>query len=192
MNFIRTEIDGLIIIEPKVFDDARGYFFESYRRDLFAQNGITDEFVQDNYSSSRKGVLRGLHFQIAPKAQAKLLRVTRGSVFDVAVDLREGSGTFGKHFGLILSAENKKMFYIPKGFAHGFCVLEEGTEFFYKCSDYYSPAHERGIIWNDPQLAIPWPVLDREFILSDKDGKYPKLGDVAWSPGPGAQGANLR
>ena len=108
MNFIRTEIDGLIIIEPKVFDDARGYFFESYRRDLFAQNGITDEFVQDNYSSSRKGVLRGLHFQIAPKAQAKLLRVTRGSVFDVAVDLREGSGTFGKHFGLILSAENRR------------------------------------------------------------------------------------
>ncbi|OQA56401.1 MAG: dTDP-4-dehydrorhamnose 3,5-epimerase [Candidatus Omnitrophica bacterium ADurb.Bin277] len=175
MNFIRTEIDGVVIIDPKVYSDARGFFFESYRRDIFFKEGIVEEFVQDNYSSSRKGVLRGLHFQIEPEAQAKLVRVTRGSVFDVAVDLRKGSGTFGKYCAVTLSAENKKMLYIPKGFAHGFCVLEDNTEFFYKCSGYYSPAHERGIIWNDPQLAIPWPKLNCEFILSDKDRKYPTL-----------------
>jgi len=175
MNFIRTEIEGLIVIEPKVFDDPRGFFYESYRKKLFAQNGIKDDFVQDNVSSSARGVLRGLHYQIAPRAQAKLIRVLRGAVYDVAVDIRPRSKTFGKFFAATLSAENKKMLYVSKGFAHGFCVLEEGTEFMYKVSDYYSPEHERGILWSDPGLAIPWPKMDRAFILSEKDKKYPAL-----------------
>lgn len=178
MNFIKTEIDGVLVIEPKVFPDPRGYFFESYRKELFAKNGIKDDFVQDNYSSSTKGVLRGLHLQIEPRAQAKLIRVIRGSVYDVAVDVRKGSKTFGKYIGITLSAENKKMLYVPKGFAHGFLVLEEGTEFFYKVSNYYSPEHDRGILWNDPDLGISWPKLDREFILSDKDQKNPSLKDL--------------
>jgi dTDP-4-dehydrorhamnose 3,5-epimerase len=177
MNFIKTNIDGVIVIEPRVFPDSRGFFFESYRKELFVRNGIKDDFVQDNYSCSAKGALRGLHFQLEPKAQAKLIRVTRGSVYDVVVDIRKGSGTFGKNYGLTLSAENKKMLYVPKGFAHGFCVLEEGTEFFYKVSDYYSPEHERGILWSDPALGIPWPKIDREFILSEKDRKYPTLSN---------------
>ena len=175
MNFIKTPIDGVIVIEPKVFSDPRGFFYESYRKELFAKNGIPDDFVQDNVSASAKGVLRGLHYQIAPRAQAKLMRVLRGSVFDVAVDLRPKSKTFGKLFSILLSAENRKMLYIPQGFAHGFCVLEDGTEFMYKVSDYYSPEHERGVLWSDPGLAIPWPKLDREFILSEKDKKYPLL-----------------
>jgi dTDP-4-dehydrorhamnose 3,5-epimerase len=175
MNFIKTDIDGVIVIEPKVFTDPRGSFYESYRKELFAQNGIKVDFIQDNVSASAKGVLRGLHYQVEPRAQAKLMRVLRGSVYDVAVDLRTGSKTFGKFFSIVLSAENRKMFYIPRGFAHGFCVLEEGTEFMYKVSDYYSPEHERGILWSDPGLAIPWPDLGREFILSDKDKKYPIL-----------------
>lgn len=178
MNFIRTEIDGVTVIEPKVFDDPRGFFYESYRKELFVQNGITDEFVQDNVSSSAKGVLRGLHYQTAPRAQAKLMRVLRGSVYDVAVDIRPRSKTFGKFFPILLSAENRKMLYIPKGFAHGFCVLEEGTEFMYKVSDYYSPEHERGVLWSDPELAIPWPKIDRSFILSEKDKKFPSLKDL--------------
>lgn len=175
MNFVKTDIDGVIVIEPKVFPDPRGFFYESYRKELFAANGIPDDFVQDNISSSAKGVLRGLHFQSAPKAQAKLMRVLRGSVFDAVVDLRPKSRTYGKHFSIVLSAGNKKMLYVPKGFAHGFCVMEEGTEFLYKVSDYYSPEHERGLLWSDPALAIPWPKLDREFILSEKDKKYPPL-----------------
>ncbi|HOW88168.1 MAG TPA: dTDP-4-dehydrorhamnose 3,5-epimerase [Candidatus Omnitrophota bacterium] len=175
MNFIKTEIDGVIAIEPKIFNDPRGFFYESYRKKLFAEHGIKDDFVQDNISSSARGVLRGLHYQIAPRAQAKLMRVLRGSVYDVVVDIRPRSGTFGKFVAMTLSAENKKMLYVPKGFAHGFCVLEDGTEFLYKVSDYYSPEHERGILWNDPALAIPWPKLDHPFILSEKDKKYPTL-----------------
>ncbi len=175
MNFIQTDIKGVIVIEPKVYPDPRGYFYESYQKKLFVQSGIRDTFVQDNVSSSARGVLRGLHYQIAPRAQAKLMRVLRGSVFDVAVDIRPRSKTFGKFFSVVLSAENKKMLYIPKGFAHGFCVLEEGTEFMYKVSDYYSPEHERGVLWSDPALAIPWPKIDRAFILSDKDKQYPVL-----------------
>ena len=173
MNFTQTSIDGVIVIEPKVFRDPRGFFYESYRKEIFAANGIEDDFVQDNSSLSAKGVLRGLHYQIDPKAQSKLMRVTRGSVFDVAVGIRPKSKTFGKHFSIILSGENKKMLYIPKGFAHGFCVLEDQTEFQYKVSNYYAPDHERGVLWNDPALGIPWPKLDCEFLLSEKDGKYP-------------------
>jgi dTDP-4-dehydrorhamnose 3,5-epimerase len=178
MNFIKTDIDGVIVIEPEVFRDTRGFFFESYRKKLFAANGIKDDFVQDNVSSSAQGVLRGLHYQIAPRAQAKLMRVLRGSVFDVVVDIRPRSKTFGKFFSIMLSADNKKMLYIPKGFAHGFCVMEAGTEFLYKVSDYYSPEHERGILWSDPALAIPWPKLDCALILSDKDKKYPFLNSL--------------
>lgn len=175
MNFIKTNIEGVIVIEPKVFDDPRGFFYESYRKELFAEHGIKDDFVQDNISSSAKGVLRGLHYQIASRAQAKLMRVLRGSVYDVVVDIRPGSATFGKFFSVTLSAANRKMLYAPQGFAHGFCVLEEGTEFLYKVSDYYSPEHERGVLWSDPGLAIPWPDVGREFILSEKDKKYPVL-----------------
>lgn len=168
-------MEGVIVIEPKVYNDSRGFFYESYRQKLFADHGIKDNFVQENVSTSSQGVLRGLHYQTAPRAQAKLMRVLRGSVYDVAVDLRKRSPTYGKFFAVTLSAGNKKMLYIPRGFAHGFCVLEEGTEFLYKVSDYYSPEHERGILWSDPGLAIPWPKLDRDFILSDKDKKYPVL-----------------
>lgn len=178
MNFIRTEIPDVIVVEPKVFQDPRGCFYESYRKQLFSRNGIKDHFVQDNVSCSSKGVLRGLHYQVAPRAQAKLVRVVRGSVYDVAVDIRPRSRTFGKSFSIVLSAENRKMLYVPKGFAHGFCVLEEGTEFTYKVSDYYSPDHERGILWSDPELAIAWPKLDGPFILSDKDKKYPLFNSL--------------
>ena len=177
MNFIRTAIEGVIVIEPRVYNDSRGFFYESYRKEIFAAQGIKDNFIQDNVSSSAQGVLRGLHYQTPPRAQAKLMRVLRGSVYDVAVDIRPRSRTYGKFFTVTLSAENRKMLYIPKGFAHGFCVLEEGTEFMYKVSEYYSPEHERGILWSDPQLGIPWPKLDRPFILSEKDKKYPALGD---------------
>ncbi len=179
MNFIKASIEGVVVIEPRVYSDSRGFFYESYRKEIFSAQGLKDNFVQDNVSSSGKGVLRGLHFQSAPRAQAKLMRVLRGSVYDVAVDIRPRSKTYGKFFAITLSAENRKMLYIPKGFAHGFCVLEEGTEFMYKVSEYYSPEHERGILWSDPQLAIPWPKLDRPFILSDKDKKYPNLKDLS-------------
>ena len=176
MNFIQTEIKGVLIIEPKVFHDPRGFFYESYRKSLFAMHGIKEHFVQDNISlSTQKGVLRGLHYQVAPRAQAKLVRVTQGAVFDVIVDIRPRSKSYGKYFAITLSSENKKMLYIPKGFAHGFCVLEDDTEFQYKVSDYYSPEHERGILWSDPSLAIPWPKVGREFIISNKDKKYSLL-----------------
>ena len=178
MKFISTDIEGVILIEPKVFEDSRGVFFECYQKDLFSKQGINRDFVQDNHSRSQKGALRGLHYQAHPKAQAKLVRVIKGSVFDVAVDLRKESKTFGKHMAVTLSAENKKMLYVPEGFAHGFCVLEEGTEFVYKVSEYYSPEHERGIIWNDPDLKIEWPNLDGEFLLSDKDQKFPTLKEA--------------
>jgi len=179
MNFTKTAIDGVIVVEPKIFNDLRGFFYESYNKELFVQNGIKDDFVQDNVSFSAKGVLRGLHYQVPPRAQAKLMRVLRGSVYDVAVDIRPRSRTFCKFFATILSAENKKMLYIPQGFAHGFCVLEDGTEFMYKVSDYYSPEHERGILWSDPGLAIPWPEIDQAFILSEKDKKYTTLKNLS-------------
>ncbi len=176
MKFTALDIPGLVLIEPRLFTDGRGYFFESYRRDLFIKNGIQDSFVQDNESRSSMGALRGLHYQIEPLAQAKLVRVLKGKVFDVAVDIREGSKTFGKQFSIILDGIQKQMLYIPAGFAHGFCALEEGTEFSYKVSNFYSPAHERGILWNDPDLAIDWPKMN--YILSPKDGKFPRLREV--------------
>ena len=171
------DIEGLKVIEPKVFGDARGYFFESYNYNDYAAAGITQEFVQDNQSASKKGVLRGLHFQ-KNFPQDKLVRVINGEVFDVAVDLREGSKTYGKWFGVVLSAENKKQFFIPKNFAHGFVVLSDYAEFAYKCTDFYHPDDEGGIIWNDPDIGIDWPVEDEsELIFSDKDQKWPQFID---------------
>ena len=171
------DIEGLKVIEPKVFGDARGYFFESYNYNDYAAAGITQEFVQDNQSASKKGVLRGLHFQ-KNFPQDKLVRVINGEVFDVAVDLREGSKTYGKWFGVVLSAENKKQFFIPKNFAHGFVVLSDYAEFAYKCTDFYHPDDEGGIIWNDPDIGIDWPVEDEsELIFSDKDQKWPQFKD---------------
>lgn len=166
------EIEGLKVIEPTVFGDERGYFVETYNQNDFVEAGIDCQFVQDNQSSSKKGVLRGLHFQ-KEFPQDKLVRVISGEVFDVAVDLREGSTTYGKWFGVILSAENKKQFFIPKNFAHGFLVLSEMAEFAYKCTDFYHPNDEGGIIWNDPEIGIKWPIPnDMELILSEKDTKW--------------------
>ena len=149
MKFTRTALEGVLIIEPQVFEDGRGFFFETYRKEEFAKNGIAEEFVQDNHSRSAKGALRGLHYQVSPFAQAKLVRVTRGKAFDVVVDIREGSKTFGRYVSETLTAENKKMLYVPSGLAHGFLSLEDNTEFLYKVSKPYSPAHERGILWNE-------------------------------------------
>ena len=175
MKFTRLAIPECIYIEPDVRRDPRGSFYESYKKGEFQANGISEDFVQDNQSFSTRGVLRGLHFQIAPHPQAKLVRVLKGRAFDVAVDIRKDSKTFGKYSASVLSEENKQMLYIPAGFAHGFCVLEDNTEFLYKVSDFYSPRHERGIIWNDPAIGIDWPKLDGAFVLSEKDQKYPTL-----------------
>ena len=179
MKFTKLQIPEVILIEPRVFDDARGFFFESYRKDLFTKNGIAVDFIQDNHVRSEKGVLRGLHFQRPPKAQAKLVRVLRGSIYDVAVDIRKTSRTFGNYVGVTLKAEEKMMLYIPAGFAHGYLTLEEDTEVLYKCSDVYDPEREGGVIWNDPAVAIQWPKLERPFILSEKDQKYPSLKTVS-------------
>lgn len=169
------DIEGLKVIEPKVFGDERGYFFESYNYKDYADAGITQEFVQDNQSASVKGVLRGLHFQ-KEFPQDKLVRVINGEVFDVAVDLREGSATYGKWFGVLLSAENKKQLFIPKNFAHGFYVLSDYAEFAYKCTDFYHPNDEGGIMWNDPDIGVEWPMDDgTEPILSEKDHKWPSF-----------------
>jgi dTDP-4-dehydrorhamnose 3,5-epimerase len=173
MKFTELEIPGVFLIEPEVYDDGRGFFFESYRADEFARHGIKTAFVQDNQSLSAKGTLRGLHYQIAPKAQSKLVRVIRGEALDVAVDVRKGSKTFGRHVSVHLSEENKKLVYVPRGFAHGFCALKDETEFLYKVDEFYSPEHERGILWNDPTLNISWPKLDSDLILSSRDQKFP-------------------
>jgi dTDP-4-dehydrorhamnose 3,5-epimerase len=178
MKFTPTKFPEVILIEPKVFGDSRGFFYESYREDLFAQNGIHTRFVQDNQSRSAKGALRALHFQVKPKEQAKLIRVVSGEVFDVVVDIRRDSKTFGQCFCTTLSAENKRMLYIPQGFAHGFLALKDNTEFLYKVSDFYSPEQERGILWNDPSIGIPWPKLDVKYALSEKDKKNPALHEV--------------
>lgn len=176
---IETGIKDLVIIEPTVFGDQRGFFMESYSKKDFQDIGLYMEFVQDNHSKSKKGVLRGLHFQ-TKYTQGKLVRVTRGSVWDVAVDLREDSETFGKWHGLLLSEENKKMFYIPKGFAHGFLTLEDDTEFQYKCTEYYAPEYDAGIKWNDELVGIEWPFeeykIDKgNLLVSQKDQTLPNL-----------------
>ncbi len=175
-NFVNTNIDGLIIIEPSVFKDDRGFFLESYNQKVFADNGIDVNFVQDNHSSSTQGVLRGLHFQKPPFSQDKLIRCSRGEVFDVAVDLRPNSVTFGQWESLILSEDNQKMFFIPQGFAHGFLVLSDIADFQYKCSNFYHKESESGLIWNDPDLNINWPQVNN-LILSDKDKLWPSLKD---------------
>lgn len=171
--FNKTEIEGVYVIEPKVFGDNRGYFMETYNEHEFKNNGLDYNFVQDNQSKSKKGVLRGLHFQ-KTHPQAKLVRVLEGEVFDVAVDLRKGSKTYGKWVGVILSEENKKQFMIPGGFAHGFVVLSETAVFAYKCDDFYHPEDEGGIMWNDPDINIEWPYKG-ELLLSEKDKVHPLL-----------------
>jgi len=175
MNFIPANIKDVIIIEPKVFGDKRGFFMETYRRDLFQVRCPGVEFVQWNHSLSVKNTLRGLHYQAA-KPQGKLVRVVQGEVYDVAVDIRFGSPTFGKWVAEVLSAENKKQLFVPAGFAHGFCVLSATAEFIYACTDYYHPQSEKGIIWNDPDLNIPWPVKNP--VLSEKDNHYPRFKDI--------------
>ncbi len=171
-KFEETKLKGVFIITPQVFGDSRGYFMETYKKDEFAAAGIDREFVQDNESSSTRGVLRGLHFQ-KNHTQGKLVRVTKGEVFDVAVDVRPDSLTFGQWVGETLSSEEKNMIYIPEGFAHGFLVLSDTAEFVYKCTDVYDPSSEGGIPWNDPDIAVEWPKLDCEYKTSEKDGMHP-------------------
>jgi dTDP-4-dehydrorhamnose 3,5-epimerase len=173
-----TEIPGVLVLTPRRHQDARGFFVESYNKRTMADAGIAAEFVQDNHScSAQKGTIRGLHFQIAPSAQGKLVRCLRGSILDIAVDLRAGSRQYGRHVGVELSAENGRMLWVPAGLAHGFCTLEPDTEVFYKVTDLYAPETERGLIWNDPDLAIAWPVAPEAAILSDKDRKLPRLAE---------------
>ena len=178
---IDTSIKGVYVIEPTVFGDNRGYFMETYSKNDFEEIGITNEFVQDNQSKSKKGVLRGLHFQ-KENTQAKLVRCIKGEVFDVAVDLRPGSSTYGKWEGVILSEENKKMFMIPRGFAHGFLVLSEEAEFAYKCDDVYNHAGEGGLKWDDEEVGIIWPEIPgmtkADYLTSEKDGKWPSLAEL--------------
>ena len=176
-EFKKLSIPDVILVEPKVFADERGFFLESYKKSEFYANGITIEFNQDNHSKSTKGVLRGLHYQLPPKAQAKLVRCVQGEIFDVAVDIRKNSPTFGKWVGEKLSAENKKMLFIPEGFAHGFVVLSETAELLYKASNEYSKEHDRGVFWNDPAISVEWGI-DFEPILSEKDKHQPLLKDI--------------
>ncbi len=178
MEFIKTEIPDLLILKPKVFGDERGYFFESWRDEWFKEAGIDTKFVQDNESSSRYGVIRGLHFQRPPHPQAKLVRVIRGRVLDVAVDLRKNSPTFGQHVAVELTEDNHLQFFIPHGFAHGFAVLSGHAVFAYKCDDYYHPECEDGVAWDDPDLAIDWKIKPQDAIVSEKDKKNPLLRDV--------------
>ena len=178
MNIIETPIPGLLIIEPQVFADERGYFFESYNELNFAKEGLSSGFVQDNESKSHRGVIRGLHYQLEPCAQTKLIRVVRGTVYDVAVDLRRGSPTFGQWFGLEVSASKKNQLYIPKGFAHGFSVLSEYAIFSYKCDSFYNPEADRGIRLDDPALGIDWQLPLNEAVISGKDLLHPCFADA--------------
>lgn len=177
MNIIETDIADLLIIEPRVFGDERGFFMETWNDAAFRKAGLDLAFVQDNHSRSQKGVLRGLHFQ-NPGPQGKLVRVANGAVFDVAVDLRQGSPTFGQWAGVELSAENKRMFFVPEGFAHGFLTLEDNTDFLYKCTAPYAPQSEYTLAWDDPQVGIEWPVAGLDPIISEKDAKGLSLGDT--------------
>ena len=174
MQFVKSYIPEIILITPKVLGDARGFFFESYKKSLFIENGITEEFIQDNHSESNFGVLRGLHYQLNPYAQGKLVRCCRGKVFDVAVDIRKNSPTFGKWVGYELSQENKQMLYIPAGFAHGFITLSDKAELLYKTTNEYSAKDDRGVLWNDPTIGINWQGVT-EPILSVKDQNQPLL-----------------
>ncbi|MFH1305228.1 MAG: dTDP-4-dehydrorhamnose 3,5-epimerase [Candidatus Omnitrophota bacterium] len=176
-KFTKLTIPEVILIEPPVFTDERGFFAEIYKRDDFAEHGIKESFVQENHSgSSFKDVVRGLHYQKAPAAQTKLVRVIRGRIFDVAVDIRKASLTYGKWVSAELSAENRRMLYVPEGFAHGFCTLEDNTEVIYKCGAVYSPENDRGIKWDDPAIGIDWSVKNP--ILSEKDGRWPVLAEA--------------
>jgi dTDP-4-dehydrorhamnose 3,5-epimerase len=175
MNVIETDIEGVLILEPKVFGDKRGFFMETWSRDRYRDAGLDVTFVQDNVSSSTKGVLRGLHYQY-PQPQGKLVQVLQGEVLDVAVDIRVNSPTFGKAVTCVLSEDNNRQFYVPGGFAHGFCVLSDFALFSYKCTDFYNPKTEGGVLWNDPDLAIDWPIETP--LLSEKDRICPRLNDI--------------
>jgi len=178
MNRIETELPGVCVLEPVVHGDDRGFFIETYNRRTFERIGIVREWVQDNFSRSHRGVLRGLHYQIA-RPQAKLVHVTAGEVLDVAVDVRRGSPTFGRWTSVRLSAENRRVLFVPEGFAHGFYVISEGAEIAYKCSDFYTPRHERGLIWNDPDLGIPWPIYGNEQVtISPRDAAFARLNEI--------------
>ena len=176
MPFTKTPIEDLLIFDPNIWDDERGYFYEAYNQKTFSAAGITRPFVQDNQARSTYGVLRGLHYQVGEFAQAKLVRVIEGEVLDIAVDLRKNSPTYGRWHSVLLSAENKRQFYVPRGFAHGYVVLSPVAEFFYKCDNFYSKPHEGGILYNDPKLDIDWEVDLSEVILSAKDKELPKFG----------------
>lgn len=178
MNVLKTDIEGLVIIEPKVHGDERGYFFESFSERAFAAGVAETSFVQDNESRSVYGVVRGLHFQRPPHSQAKLVRVVKGRVLDVAVDLRKDSPTFGRHVAVELSEENHRQVFLPKGFAHGFSVLSEEAVFQYKCDDYYAPECEGAVAWDDPDLCIDWKVPADKVLLSEKDRRHPRLKDI--------------
>ena len=179
MEIIKTHLPGVIVFEPKIFGDSRGFFLESYREDVFAEAGINAKFVQDNHSRSTKGVLRGLHYQMT-QTQGKLVRVVSGKVFDVAVDVRKSSPTFGQWYGIQLDEQSMRMMYVPPGYAHGFVVLSDTADFLYKCTDYYHPQSENGIAWNDPDIGIEWPLKElpqSEVSLSEKDKVNPRLKD---------------
>jgi len=177
MKLIKTKFADAFLIEPNVFGDHRGFFMESYNEELFRKNNLNHTFIQDNHSLSQPaGTLRGLHYQLNPKAQTKLVRATRGAIYDVIVDIRKNSPTYGVWQGFILTDANKRQLLVPKGFAHGFCTLVENTEVQYKVDEYYSPENDRGILWNDPSLGIDWPVSDP--VLSEKDTKHPLLNDA--------------
>ena len=180
MNIIKTEIDGVVIIEPRLFKDDRGYFFESYSEKDFNAQVREIKFVQDNESKSSYGVLRGLHFQKPPYAQSKLVRVIKGAVLDVAVDIRKGSPTFGKHVAVELTEDNHRQFFIPRGFAHGFSVLTPEVIFQYKCDNFYAPQSESALAWDDPDLGIDWRIPSNKVILSEKDRHHPRLKDAEW------------
>ncbi len=179
MKITETNIEDLVIIEPKVFGDARGYFMETFQKNTFNSNIIETEFIQDNESKSSRGVLRGLHFQLPPYQQAKLVRVIEGEVLDVAVDLRKDSKTYGQHYSILLSGENKKQFFVPRGFAHGFVVLSETAIFSYKVDNEYAPTHDSGILWNDETLHIDWKIDTKEIQLSEKDKNLSTFKDLS-------------
>ncbi len=179
MDVIQTSLPGVLLLQPKVFRDDRGFFLESYRADRFRAAGIPETFVQDNHSRSQRGVLRGLHYQ-EPNAQGKLVRCTRGAIFDVAVDIRKGSPTFGKWYGVELNETAQQMLWVPAGFAHGFCALADGTDVLYKVTAFYDPTADRSIVWNDPDIGIAWPIRDPR--LSPKDAAAPRLRDAVALP----------